>query len=706
MNYQRLLSPVRIGDVVLKSRMVASNSLPHFTQGPETYPNDAIIEYLAGIAANGAAIVTFADWSDASLRSFGGMGGNGGGDICHFPVYDLSDPATENVMNQLTDAIHFHGSKASLALSICAPKGYGVYSHKDTVLPDVFEDMMDPDEPLPPMMEKLLKPGLAQNVAGRVLSKMASGKGMPPLPFALGPEKALGPKQMRAVIDQALDRIRYYRDCGFDMVTLHAAYRSTLLANFLSPITNMRDDDYGGSLENRARFPLELCAAIKEEFGRDFLIEMQVSGEDGKPGGFTVDDLVAFAKLAEGTVDILQIRAGNGDDAHPTGFNSREHEPLTLAYSAAVCESGARIIVEPIGGYQDPDDMERWLAEGKAHMFGMARAFICDFDYYRKLVEGRGKDVLPCIRCNRCHGLHESGPWLTVCSVNPRMGVEHRLGTLVDVRATPKRVAVIGGGPAGMEAAITAADRGHEVVLFEGEESLGGQLRHTDFVSFKWPLRNFKDFLIEQVAKRPIDVRLGSRPSPEELASEGFDAVLAATGAMPALPSVEGVVDGSGRLAEGLWKPLAVYGREEELGQRIVIVGGSDIGVETGMYLAGCGHEVTVLTRRGRLAVASNRVHYYSSMRRYWKGESGFTGITRATTVAVAPDSVDCIDEDGAKQRIGCDSVIVCGGMASQIDDALAYARCAPVFRMIGDCAKTGNVQTAIRAGFAAASSI
>ena len=277
-------------------------------------------------------------------------------------------------MNQLTDAIHFYGSKASISVQVTAPQGYGVYTTQgETGGPAVPE-----------------KPPLKEND----LPSAPQSKAPPIQPFRSGPEQAITEELMEDVIQKTIERIRYYKNCGFDMCTLHMAYRATLLSKFLSPLTNKRTDEYGGSMENRAKFPLRLCAAIKEAFGKDFLIEAQVRGEDGKLGGNTTDDLVEFAHLAEGVIDILQIRAGNADDAHPTGFNSVKTEPMTLRYAEAVKKSGAKIIAEPIGGFQNPDDMERYLAEGKADMFGMARSYICDFEYGKKIEEGRGEDRL------------------------------------------------------------------------------------------------------------------------------------------------------------------------------------------------------------------------------------------------------------------------------------------------------------------------
>ncbi len=188
--YESLFSPLQIGDVLLKSRLSASNALPHFLQGPEPYPTDAIIDHLARIARNGATIVTFADWTDPALRKFSS------GDICRFPVYDLADPSTANYMNQLTDAIHFYGSKASIALSQRAPAGYGVYDKPEPEMPEMFKERLEdsgglPQGNLPGGAATVTKSGRGQKLLMKVMAHAPQGKAMPPLPFALGPQKAL-----------------------------------------------------------------------------------------------------------------------------------------------------------------------------------------------------------------------------------------------------------------------------------------------------------------------------------------------------------------------------------------------------------------------------------------------------------------------------------------------------------------------------------
>lgn len=662
--YRHILQPIKIGNVLLKNRLLSSNALPHFLMGPENFPSNGVIQYQAGIARNGAAIVTTMDWSDQRQR-------NGPGDSCHFPMFDLEDPATQNYMNQLADAIHFYHSKASVAIMPLPPRGYGVVKSEQG--PFWPNDL--PDEPLPPP-----PPG------------GDAPMGPPPGP----PCEELSREQMAEMIAKYVKVAKTYQSFGFDMITIHMSYNSTILAQFLSPLKNTRTDEYGGSVANRARFPLEFCRAIRQACGPDFLIEAQISGEEA-PGGITIADTVEFAKLAEGIIDILQIRAADGDLNHPTGFNSNR-TPVTLRVAQAIKESGARIVTAPIGGFQDPDAAEEYIASGKTDMIAAARAFFCDPNYYEKLLEGRGEDVVPCIRCNRCHGQGMDGPWLSVCSVNPTLGLEHKLRDMVaDTPRRRKKVAVIGGGPAGMNAAVTAAQRGHQVTLFEKSAQLGGQLIHADYPAFKWPIRDFKDYLIRQLEKTGVTLRLNTAVTPEEIEAAGFDAAIVALGAEPKLPPIPGITESP------VWTPLQVYGHEEELGQRVVVIGGSETGTETGLYLAQCGHQVTLLTRQGRLAPDSDRVHYYDSFRQAWEEEPNFSFLPHAVTTRVELGRVFYTDSTGAEHSIPCDSIVACGGMRPLSQEAMAFAGCVDEVIFAGDCETVGNIQTAVRSSYTAA---
>ena len=268
-------------------------------------------------------------------------------------------------------------------------------------------------------------------------------------------------------------------------------------------------------------------------------------------------------------------------------------------------------------------------------------------------MEGRGEDVVPCIRCNNCHGISTEGPWRSFCSVNPVVGIQSRLDLLAPGPVGEKKVAVIGGGPAGMRAALVARQRGHKVTVYEKSGVLGGQLTHADYADFKWPLKEYKDWLISQLSKQGVEVRLNTEPSREQIANESYDAIIAATGAVPKRLSLPGAD------SPGIWSPLEVFGRESELGEHVVIVGGGETGVETGLYLVNAGHKVTVLTRQDKIASDANQIHFYHALKAYWSERENFAYITRAKTTSVSGRSVTYVGEDGAEKTISCDSVVM-----------------------------------------------
>ena len=415
MKYPHLLSPVRVGNMTLKNRLISGNSLPHFLQGPEPYPAEPVINHVVTMAKNGAAVVTFADWTNMGQRESKNEDGR------RFPMFTLdTDPSVENYLCQLADQVHYYNSRISLALM-------------PFFAPDPEYDVnADPAVDTSNLFFAKFGERVYDNYGMNVLMRNGA------------PSKELTHEMIRDIIETQAQRARKYQLLGFDMVTLHFAYRATLFARFLSPRSNHRTDEYGGPIENRARFLLELCLRIKELCGRDFPIEVQLTGSE--EGGNTIEDTIRLAKLAEGYVDIFQFRADTANLNHPTGYNSREHTYAVLNDCAAIKASGTKILCEPIGGFQDIDDMEAALREGQADLIGGARMFICDFDFYTKLKEGRADDVFPCIRCNKCHVPSLTGDWLSFCTVNPRMGIEHRLEKLMTPASASKKIAVVGGG--------------------------------------------------------------------------------------------------------------------------------------------------------------------------------------------------------------------------------------------------------------------
>ena len=661
--YKNLLSPLRLPgtNVVLKNRMLSPNASPHFLQGPEYFPAEPYIAYVVGLAKNGAAVVTVADWADYECRVQDKTS-----DMARTQRWDMQDTAVQNYFCQMVEEVHLYGSKILLATTIDLPMGFSMNG----------EPMMLP--------------------------------GMPPIKPQVLPRE-----RIPEVVDSFVEKVRLYKTMGYDGVTLRVDMH-------LCPGNTDRDDDYGGSVEGRTRLVMDCYRKCKEVFGRDFIIEAQIAGEQPKGytgnsrKGYSLEDAIEFAKIAEGTVDILQIREKDMTKSHPTGYTHAKDEHDVVSYSEAIKAAGCRIITEPIGGFQDPEYMEKALAEGKCDMFGMARAFFADYDFFKKLKAGAGEDIVPCIQCNKCHGtiLDPPEPWVSVCSVNPLFGLQSKTYRVLGEETEPKRVAVIGGGPAGMRFAITAAERGHQVVLFEKTDYLGGQLKHAESYSFKWPLREFKDWEVRTMQKLGVEVRMNTEATPDMIRAEGFDVVAAATGAVAALPaSIKGLRDETGK---ALYPTCVdIFGKEAELGHHVVIVGGSEVGIETAMYLCENGHEVTMLTRHKEIGHNCSKLHYITMawikphpdgtghMAPAWEiYDDTLHGITEATTTAVSGSTVTYL-QDGVEHTVTGDSVVICGGMTPCVDEAMAFAGAAESFFILGDCNGAGNLQKCNREAWA-----
>lgn len=345
--------------------------------------------------------------------------------------------------------------------------------------------------------------------------------------------------------------------------------------------------------------------------------------------------------------------------------------------------------------------MEKGLAEGKADLFALARAWISNPDYGQLLIEDRADELVPCLRCNKCHGRSAGLPFQSVCSVNPTIGIEHELTHLLRPVVKKKKVAVVGGGPAGMRCSIYLANRGHDVTLYEANDKLGGAIRHSDYAPFKWTLKDFKDYLIAQVNKREnIDILLETRATPEMIENSGFDAVVVALGAEPFSPPVKGLESVSA------YYSTEAFGAAEKMGENVVVIGGGEVGVEAGIQIAQKGKKVTVLEMRSRLAADATKIHYRECVELAWENEPGFTGIVNARVTEVTQNSVSYIDENGEEKTIPADDIVVSAGMRAKTELASSFYGTAPEFYLIGDCKAPGTVQSAMRQAFAVAHSI
>jgi NADPH-dependent 2,4-dienoyl-CoA reductase/sulfur reductase-like enzyme len=336
------------------------------------------------------------------------------------------------------------------------------------------------------------------------------------------------------------------------------------------------------------------------------------------------------------------------------------------------------------------DAAEEIIRDGKADLVTMARSLIADPELIHKALAGCGEDVIPCIKCMRCHDSTVYGHHFQ-CAVNPEAGLEACLAKMVKAPGPAKKVAVIGGGPAGMKAACVASDRGHQVTLFEEQPVLGGALSFADYVSFKYPLAGYKNWLIGQVEKRPIDVKCNTRATPEMVS--GFDAVLVAVGAEPLLLPVPGV--------DQVKVATSVYGNEVELGNTILVIGGGQVGCETALHLAKLGKTVTVLEMQSALAPDASKTHRDELLTEIEK-EPNFVPCTDARCISMTATSVTFV-KDGKEQTISADDVILAAGMKAKAAEADGFIGTAPEFAEIGDCVRARTVEWATKEAYYAA---
>lgn len=652
--YKNMTSPFRLPNgVILRNRMICPPSEPHYIQAGENFPSEGLIMHYARRAQNGAALIT----CDGCYQETDPSG--------HHMQWDVHNEGAQHYMTQLADAVHFYGAKANVVIMPVMPQGYDVSA--------------DVDSPFPGGCGPL--------------------QGPPPYSVKEMPREMIYER-----IESWAQQVKVCADCGFDGTYIHMSYRATLGARFISPVTNHRMDEFGGCLENRIRFSLLLCKRIKELCGDQFIIECSVSGHDmldeyGNSVGVTLEDTIEFAKRAQGLIDIMTLRAPHIDPQHPTGYNP-DHTPWVYM-AEAVKAANPGVAVAASGGLFYPDECEEVLAKGQADLLSMARAFVSNPEYGRCVYEGRGEDVVPCLRCNKCHMLDAGVQWHSACVVNPRWGNEIRVDRLIAPLERVKKVAVIGGGPAGMKAALEAAERGHNVTIYEKSGDLGGLIKHAKYADFKWPMLKYLNYMVRKVREHPnIDLRMNCAPDPAYITKQNYDVLIAALGSNPAVPPIKGVDTADYMHA------IDAFEHQAELGKRVVIVGGGEIGAETGLYLAQNGHAVTVICRRPVIAVKSRRVHYYTMFEEALEKEPGFAVILNAVTTEIRSDGITYQDKEGKEHALFCDSVVLSCGFEARRAEAMEYGSCSKAFYVIGDCDKVANLQKAIRSGFSVGNTI
>jgi 2,4-dienoyl-CoA reductase-like NADH-dependent reductase (Old Yellow Enzyme family) len=672
--YPHLFSSIRLGNTIFRNRYFAAPvGYGYFSS--RNHPIEETIAFFERKAMGGAATVSVGSASPDSKRSI----------VMDSLCFD--DPTALPSFSRLAAAINRHGAVANVELVHFGANSY-------------------------------LAAEKGNQVYGAVDGFNAIGQFVPAMPENV----------IEETIEAFANAAAYAKYCGFGMVTVHAGH-GWLLCQFLDPHINNRKDQWGGSRENRCRFPLAVIERIRQKCGRGFPIEMRISGSMCYEGGYDIDEGIAIAKQLDGKVDLIHVSAGSHEVpevftvTHPSMFLP---DGVNVTYAAQI-KKHVKTPVATVGALYQPDLMEEIIASGKADVVMTARALMADPDMPIKARAGKGDEIRPCLRCFVCFsGVVTKRQYL--CAVNPEIGFEQ--DCMHEMPPTARRtVLVAGGGVAGMQAAISASQRGHKVILYEKSDRLGGVLRCEEKVPFKRLLSEYLDFQERMLSRLPIDVRLNTVVTPEFAKSVDADAIIAALGARPSIPDIPGID------STNVFSAEEAYRQPERTGKNIVILGGGLVGIELAIFLAGLGRRVTILEMMETMNDGGNPLHGLALSNEMKKFDIEASTCTKAINInddgvigvyvgsAYTLPSCPTVEaavlhansfgrvvradaEVGSRKLFRADTIIYATGYHALWDEAESLRFCAPEFHQIGDCLIPLNIYHATSTAYTIARDI
>jgi len=513
-------------------------------------------------------------------------------------------------------------------------------------------------------------------------------------PFSGLTPRELTIPEIEVIVEQFAQTARRAKACGFDGVEIHGGH-GYLIAGFMSSYANKRVDAYGGNIFGRSKFPFEIVKAIREICGDDFIIGFRISGDEFIEGGRTIEDTKVIVGLLEAAgIDLIHVSAGTYVSA------DRIVPPYQIAHGwitdlAAEVKKSVDIPVITVGRINDPFVANNAVKDGKADFVAMGRASLTDPELPNKAAAGHYSDIRQCIACNHgCIGILFSDHPIK-CVLNPELGREDE-ETLTEA-TTKKKVAVVGAGPAGLEAAIFAAKRGHEVEVFEKRDKAGGQLYLASIPPGKGEISAFINWQTETLAKLKVPVTYSTLVDAEMLVEKNFDTVIVATGAKAILPSIPGVD------LPHVVQANAVLAGAAAVGASVIVIGGGQVGAETAAHLGVHLRAVTLVEMGSTIAPEEPLAPRWHLLKEL--DGRNVTQLTNTTVKAIKENAV-VIESNGVESEIAADTVVLAVGSASVTSLADDLANAGVVVKTIGDAVDVSNILNATTMGYEAALNI
>lgn len=704
--FEHILSAGKIGNLALRNRIIMTPMGSNLAED-EGFCGEAIQRYYEARAKGGAAMVIM-----------GSVGISWPLGSPNWRQVAISDDKYIPELTKLVNGVHKHDCKAAVQLH-----HGGLESINDSSAGRPILCPSEPDEGVDNMTSYLTEAEIA-TLSEPFMTETCK------VHF-----KVADADDIAWVIDQFAEAAERAKRCGFDAVELHAGH-GYLISNFLSPLINKRTDQYGGTIENRSRLLVDVIRAVKQRVGAEFPVWMRLDSHQFVEGGITNEDAMVTALLAQQAgADAIHCSA-DGDHSRGTCYTEGHstHTPLGfLPFAEAIKEVVDVPIIMP--GRVEPEAGDRIISQGKVDFITMGRKLLADPELPNKLKQGRQKEIRNCIYCYTCISqifLRKH----VICAINAETGYESERS--ITPTANPKSVLVVGGGPAGMEAARVAALRGHRVTLVEKTGQLGGSVR---FSGVSYPANSqLVDYLCGQVDQLPIKLMLNQKATAEFVSLQAPDAVILASGGGWKMPDIEGidlphVFSGedmrhllSGQELESLQAKIspmtrlmlrlgAVSGVLNHiplmrnlsklwmpLGKRIVMLGGGLVAVELAEFLAERGRQVTILEESGTLGQELMLVRRWRNMADIEK--LGVECLNHAQVVEINTEQVVYSNSNGQQRTISADSVIVTSGVTGDLSLAEEFASLDVQVLSAGDCNGPGYIEGAIHEGYNIASQL